>query len=265
MTWEFTDVEFKVLCNRYRQGALPSPLVYLGRTADADTYYRELFEVGEQLDRRLDPGFRAIFETVANPEVFVGVHGWHDADMDNPDKHIRVHGARRGRRACVLVNHPGETTAHSTGVTLIECEPEELGRLLVAQLPETEAGQSTQAIELPSEPTVPDPYEAPRASAFDTFEETVDSRGLRFLSTPADQTGAIQILQGRSKYGPRGVAVSTLLWRDLPGDGRYLIDLDSPVKSAVGVDARRFADHVDRTIGHILDHMESRGEQEEFV
>ncbi|MEU6580734.1 ESX secretion-associated protein EspG [Nocardia sp. NPDC046763] len=264
MSWQFTDIEFKVLCNRYRQGAIPSPLVYTSRTMDADEYRRQLLAAEEELDQRLDPNFRAVFEVVCNPEVFVGVHGWHDADIDNPDKHLVVHGARRGRRACVLIQQPGETTMHSGGVTLIECEPEELARLLVAQLPDVEAGQST-AIAIATEPSAPDPYEAPQASAFDTFEESTESRSLRFLSTPADQTGAMQILQGRSKYGPRGVAVSTLVWRDLPGDGRYMIDLDPEVKSAVGVDARRLVDHLDRVIRGILEHMESRGEQQEYV
>ncbi|MGV9663644.1 ESX secretion-associated protein EspG [Nocardia niigatensis] len=264
MTWQFTDIEFKVLCNRYRQGAIPSPLVYTSRTMDPDDYQRELWAAEAELNQRLDPGFRAVFEVVCNPEVFVGVHGWHDADIDNPDKHLVVHGARRGRRACVLIQQPGETTMHSGGVTMIECEPEELAGLLVAQLPETESGQST-AIPIVTEPAAPDPYEAPRASAFDTFEESTDTRSLRFLSTPADQTGAMQILQGRSKYGPRGVAVSTLVWRDLPGDGRYLIDLDPEVKSAVGVDTRRFVDHLNSVIARILEQMESRGEQQEFV
>lgn len=264
MTWQFTDLELKVLCNRYRQGAIPSPLVYTARTMDPDDYRRELEAAEAELADRLDPEFRAVFEAVCNPEVFVGVHGWYDADMDDPDKHLVVHGARRGYRACVLIQQPGESTMHSRGVTMIECEPADLAQLLVAQLPEVEAGQSTP-IAIVTEPAAPDPYEAPRASAFDTFEESVDSRSLRFLSTPADQTGAMQILQGRSKYGPRGVAVSTLLWRDLPGDGRYLIDLDQEPKSAIGVDSRRFADHIDSVIVRILAQMESRGEQQEFV
>ncbi|MEC3913334.1 ESX secretion-associated protein EspG [Nocardia sp. CDC160] len=264
MTWEFTDIEFKVLCNLYREGAIPSPLVYTSRTMDHDVYDRELLAAQEDLDRRLDSHFRAVFEAVCNPEVFVGVHGWHDADIDNPAKHLVVHGARRGRRACVLIQKPGETTMHSGGVTMLECEPEELAALLVAQLPPAEPGQST-VIPIATEPAPPDPYEAPRASAFDTFEESVDTRSLRFFSTPADQTGAMQILQGRSKYGPRGVAVSTLVWRDLPGDGRYLIDLDPEVKSAVGVDNRRFIEHLDGVIGQILMHMEARGEQQEYV
>lgn len=264
MSWQFTDIEFKVLCNRYRQGAIPSPLTYTSRTMDPDEYQRELWAAEDELNQRLDPNFRAVFEVVCNPEVFVGLHGWNDADIEDPAKHLMVHGARRGRRACVLIQQPGETTMHSGGVTMIECEPEELARLLVAQLPEVEAGQSA-AIPIAAEAPAPDPYEAPRASAFDSFEESTDTRSLRFLSTPADRTGAIQVLQGRSKYGPRGIAVSTLVWRDLPGDGRYLIDLDPEVKSAVGVDTRRLVDHLDGVISRILDHMESRGEQDEFV
>ncbi|WP_327143718.1 ESX secretion-associated protein EspG [Nocardia sp. NBC_01327] len=262
MRWEFTDVEFKVLCNRYRSGAMPSPFLYLSRTPLLDDYLRELAEIGDALDERLEPGFAAVFDTVARPEVFVGMHGWRDSDIDNPKTHLRVHGVRSGRRACVLTQQPGETVDHGGAVTLIECEPEELPGLLVAQLPEVEAGRLPE-ISIVTEPPEPDPYANSRSAAFDSFDDTTESRSLTFLSTPAELTGALQVLQGRSKYGPRGIAESTVVWRDLPGDGRYLIDLDSPARSAVGVTTRRFADHLERTIDRILWHMEARGEEEE--
>ncbi|MFD7847725.1 ESX secretion-associated protein EspG [Nocardia sp. NPDC059764] len=264
MTWQFTDLEFKVLCNRYREGSTPAPFVYTCRTSDADEYRRQLWAAEDELDQRLDSTFRPVFEAVANPEVMVVVYGWNDADLDNPEAYVRVHGVRRGRRACVLVQQPGESLEHSTGVTLIECEPEELAQLLVAQLPEVPGGRSP-AIPIVDEPVVVDPYEAPRASAFDSFEESVETPGLRFLSSPTDQAGRMQILQARSKYGPRGVAMSRLEWRDLPGDGRYVIDHDQESKFAIGMDGRKLAGYIDISIARILEHMESRGEQDEFV
>ncbi|MFE3027494.1 ESX secretion-associated protein EspG [Nocardia tengchongensis] len=264
MTWQFTDLEFKVLCNRYREGSTPAPFVYTCRTPDPDEYRRQLWAAGDELDQRLDSDFRAVFEAVADPEIVVLVFGWNDAKLDSPDEYLRVHGVRRGRRACVLIQQAGESLEHSTGVTMIECEPEELARVLVAQLSEVPAGRSS-AIPIVDEPTVVDLYEAPRASAFDSFEESVETPGLRFLSTPTDQAGWIRILQARSKYGPRGVATSRLEWRDLPGDGRYVIDHDQEMRFAIGVDGRKLAGHIDAGIARIVEHMESRGEQDEFV
>ncbi|MEU0540810.1 ESX secretion-associated protein EspG [Nocardia sp. NPDC005978] len=265
MRWQFTDVEFKSLCHRYRyQGRMPSPLVYLSRTVLADDYARELSEIRARLDQELDQGFVSLFKAVADPEVFIGVHGFQDNDPSAP--RLRVHGARRGHHACVISQAPGETTSHSGDITVIECDPHELPALLVRHLPEVEPGrQSPIAIsEGPAIPE-PDPYDAPPPSAFDSFEESNDARALRFWNTQADRMGFMRIVQGRSKYGPRGVEGQLLLWRDLPDDGRYMIELETPEMAAVGTDAKRFESRLQHHVDRILKIMESRGEHEELA
>ncbi|MFB8002135.1 ESX secretion-associated protein EspG [Nocardia sp. NPDC056000] len=264
MRWQFTDLEFKALCYRYRyQARMPSPLVYTSRTVLAADYELELYEARTRLEQELDPGFISLFEAMADPELFIGVHGFRDDDPHAP--RLRAHAARRGHRACVIVQSPGETPFHSGDITVLECEPHEMYALLVAQLPEVEAG-GMSPIPISDRPYVPepDPYDSPPASAFDSFEETGEVRGLRFWNTRADRIGFMRVIQGRSKYGPRGVEHQLLLWRDLPGDGRYLIELETPEMTAVGTDAKRFAARLQHHVERILQIMESRGEQEEL-
>lgn len=262
MRYEFSDVEFQVLCERYRGGSMPSPMVFTSRTRFLDDYQRELAEVRTELARRLDAGFESVFAPLADPDLFIVSHTWCDADMDNPDKRIRVHGARRDRRACLVIQQPAETIYHSNGFTLIECEPEELPALVVAELPDYEEGQGPD-VQIVLDPAEPDPYESPRSGAFDSFEESVESRSLAFLSRPAEWSSAIKVLQGRSKYGPRGIAEATLLLRDLPLDGRYLIELDTPEPRATGATAKYLIDRIERRVALTLEHMATRGEDRE--
>ncbi|MFE2995168.1 ESX secretion-associated protein EspG [Nocardia sp. NPDC059246] len=261
MKWEFTDLEFKVLCNRFGDGRMPSPLVYTSRTMLANDYEHELAVTRAKLDAELGQDFGVGFEAIVRPEVWVGVHAWVDDDFDNPARRMRLHAARRGRRAFVIKQEPGETLEHSGNITMLECEPELMPAVLIAQLPHREAGWRP-AVSIVKEASEPDPYASPQSGAFDTFEETLESRSLAFLSAPAELTGAVRVVQGRSKYGPRGMTLSTLLWRDLPDDGRYLIDLDPETPIAVGVDGQRFAEYLGGCIDRILQQMEWRGEDE---
>ncbi|MVU78987.1 hypothetical protein GPX89_17255 [Nocardia sp. ET3-3] len=262
MKWEFTDLEFQSLCERFNEGRMPRPFHFTSRIVLESDYDREIAETQARLLAELGPSFGTAFEVIARPEVWVGAQAWVDNDFRNPAHRLRLHGARRGRRAFVIRQEPGETLHHSGNITLFECEPEEMPALLVAQLPPREAGWQPAVSIVKGGAPAPDPYESSMGGAFDSFEDSLETRSLAFLSTPAERTGAMRVVSGRSKYGPRGLTVSTLLWRDLPDDGRYLIDLDPETPIAVGVDAHKFAAALAGSIDRILQQMEWRGEDE---
>ncbi|MBL1075210.1 ESX secretion-associated protein EspG [Nocardia sp. 2] len=261
MKWEFSDIEFKVLCNRYRQNRIPAPLVYTCRTRSEVEYEHQLAEANSRLLERLPADFRTVFETLVRPDVAVFAQVWCDREMKNPEKRFRIHGARRGHRACMLTQSPGETIWHTSGFTLTECEPDELPALLVSQLPAAEAASGPD-VPIVIDSGQPEADYAPRPSAFDSFDEPDSARGLAFLSKPAEWTGGFKIRQVRSKYGPRGMTGKTLLWRDLPGDGRYLIELDELEMRAAGASAQRIAERIGAGVSHVLEHMTARGEGE---
>ncbi|WP_282777887.1 ESX secretion-associated protein EspG [Nocardia sp. CC201C] len=260
MRWEFTDVEFKALCDRHLDGFMPPPLVFTSRTLGADEFDRELMEAGARLAERVGPGFASVFETVVRPEVRVYSSTWSDGDIGNPRKRIRVHGARRGRRAVLITQLPGETVHHSGGYTLTECGPEALAARMVAELPPAEAARG------PSVPIVIDGAReradvGARSYILDPFDDTMEPSSAAWWAEPAEWSGAIQVLQARSQYGPRGIAESTMLWRDIPDDGRYLIDFAESEPRAVGANAGTLAEHIEQHVDRILRHMVEHGEE----
>ncbi|WP_067819141.1 ESX secretion-associated protein EspG [Nocardia inohanensis] len=261
MKWEFTDLEFRVLTNRYVEGWMPTPLMYTCRTDDSAEYDRQLAETDELLRDRLGPSVATLFDTIHRPEVIIVSHTWCDDDMTNPEKRIRVHGALRDRRACMITQKPGETIYHSGGFTITECDPEELPRLIVAELPAAEPGRGP-VVPIVTEQPPREPRYGSRSMAFDSFDDTVEATSLAFLSRRADWTGTIRVLQSRSKYGPRGVMETTMLWRDVADDGRYLIELGEPELKAVGIGSDRLTRRIEERVEKVRRHMEARGEDE---
>ncbi|MFJ4658110.1 ESX secretion-associated protein EspG [Nocardia sp. NPDC088792] len=261
--WEFTDDEFHVLCVKHLEGMLPAPLTYLSRTPLLADYEGEVAEIRGRLDLELGPEFRQAMEVVARPEVWIGLRANRDGAFGDPAGLIRMHAARQGRRALLLRQEAGETFEHGGNVTVLECDPEELPGLLVAQLPPAKAGRRTSVPIVVAQPVASDPYASSGSGAFDSFDESDESATVAFLSEPVTLAGRVRIAQARSKYGPRGVTGVALDWRDVVDDGRYLIDLSQPELLAVGVDTRQFTDLLAQSIAQIIEQMEWRGEYDE--
>ncbi|MFJ1458168.1 ESX secretion-associated protein EspG [Nocardia sp. N2S4-5] len=218
--WTFTDLEFKVLCDEHRHGNLPAPFVFTSRTPRLDDYEREKADTRRLLRARADGEFEAMAAAIAAPEVFVVAHAWNDQEFDNPERRIRVHAVRHGARGYLLTQRPGETLWHSGGFTVEECDPRALGEVVIGQLPRTGPGVQPDLV---VHAAAPAPGYEPAGSMVSDDDEPEDddsARSAAFFGIPATATGIVKVLQGRSKFGPRGRAESGVLWRDLPGDGR---------------------------------------------
>lgn len=263
-TWEFTDLEFNLLCEEVRQGELPAPFVFTSRTRLADDYEREKFEVHRELRTRFDHELDAMAAAIARPDVFVVAHAWNDQDFDNPEARTRVHAVRHRARGYVITQRPGETLMHAGGFDVAECDPHALADTVLALLPTCRAGRlSDIPLVLPtSRPVTVDPGPSSGiADNDDTDDGTLGSDA--FFATPAVSTGIVKVLQGRSKYGPRGRVEAGMLWRDLPDDGRYVIPLDHPAPVATAMSSARLTEWVREQIDHTLARMESHRETED--
>ncbi|MFG1794403.1 ESX secretion-associated protein EspG [Nocardia sp. NPDC049149] len=259
-TWTFTDDEFDALWERYANTHLPAPFMYTSRARRLDDYERQAFQAWDRLRRTLDSSFHEVLETFLRPEVSVIGYGWNEQDMDNPEKRTRVRAVRAGSRGYLMTQLPGETIWHSGGFIITDCGPHGISDAVLAALP-----QSAKAGRLRNIPIVINrnddggEYQHPGSVALDNTKDTSVERSQRFLDIPATSTGAITIHQGRSKFGPRGIMQEILMWRDLPGDGRYVIKVDSaPVAMGVGPD--RLRDMVDEAIERILERMDTHWE-----
>jgi hypothetical protein len=263
-TWEFTDLEFNLLCEEVRQGELPAPFVFTSRTRLEADYEQEKAQVRQRLRQRLDHDLDALAGALAEPDVFLVAHAWNDQDFGNPEARTRVHAVRHRARGYVITQRPGETLAHSGGFDAFECDPHALADTVVGLLPRSGAGRLDDIrLSLPATEPGPEP-ERPAATISDNDDPDDDAfRSATFFDTAAVSTGIVKVLQGRSKYGPRGRVEAGLLWRDLPDDGRYVMPLDDPAPVATAMGSDRLALWVRDRIEAILSRMDSHMETEE--
>lgn len=256
--WKFTAIEFVVLCDHYRGGSLPQPLMFQSdEVVMSDEMEQRKRLVWEDLQRRLDGSFDGVVEVLRAPELYVQVRSW-DEHASNMDKMLRLHAARSGALGFVFEQATGTLTFDSPMVTVTECDPHRLAAAVVLSLPSVEAGR------LPDIPVVTDPVEhiAPRRSGSlvrDDTEERPVYRTQRFFQRRADLTGWISVVQGRSKFGPRGIVETAMMWRDVADDGRYVMSLgEAPV--AVGTSRRQLAERIQKDIDYLLQRLETHWE-----
>ncbi|MFD6161919.1 ESX secretion-associated protein EspG [Nocardia sp. NPDC060256] len=257
--WKFTVLEFVVLCERHRQGLLPNPFwLESDEVVFADDLERRKRAAWEDLQRRLDGWFDGAIEVLCAPELYVEVSSWDERNMRNSAKGLRVYAARAGALAYVFEQTPGSLTYDTVAFTVTECDPRRLADAVEELLPRVEAGQ------LPGIPIVTDRTEdvAPSWGGSylrDDRENTLIYRTQRFFQRPADCTGTIEVVQGRSKYGPRGIQKTRMMWRDVIGDGRYVMSLDEP-PFAVGTNRRMLVERIQKDIGNLMQRLETHWE-----
>ncbi|MCM6788592.1 ESX secretion-associated protein EspG [Nocardia sp. CDC159] len=258
-TLTFTGIEFQALCDRHRDGVLPNPFVF---TTDepmmSHEYEQATREAVDGLERRFGSALHGLVEVLCAPEVFVRVRAWDERDMDNPQKWALMHVARRGTRAYVLRQLPGKTLSRSGGFTATECDPRGLAVTVVDALPKAPPGNggSIPLVIDPAQHTVP-----PGTGSFfrDDEEDSDVQRTQKFFQKRAKSTGSIIVVQGRSKYGPRGIHESKMMWRDVVGEGRYVMTLDdSPI--AVPTSRKQLIERIQTDIDNLMERIGSHWE-----
>ncbi|MGW6724407.1 ESX secretion-associated protein EspG [Nocardia sp. NPDC055029] len=258
--WEFTDLEFRVLWERIiGRRSMPAPLRFQSRTEYLDDYQHEKFQLWRQLEHTMDPALRDVLPVIARPEVQVRVLSWCDDDFQNPAKWVRARAARLGAHGYLITQRPGETVNHARGYDISDCGPRGIADAVVGLLPPTQAGR------LPAIPIVVDesgePDDDMGMSLVTEYADTSEAaRSGKFLNTPADRAGAIVIDQIHSSFGPRGLVRRALVWRDLPGDGRYVVAQPSDAPVAVGMSPVQLAKRIDKIIDELLARTESQWE-----
>ncbi|MGI5216563.1 ESX secretion-associated protein EspG [Nocardia sp. CA-290969] len=262
-TWELTDLEFVLLCEEFRQGGLPDPFTYTSRTRLAADYRGEKAEALRALHDRDDSDLYAMADAISRPDVTIMAKAWDDQDPEEPTGWTRVHAVRQRARGFVITQRPGETVWHSGGFDVTACDPHDLADSVLALLPKAKAGRMQQ-ITLVDPDTVPDarPY-VPLITDDDEPEDDEAYRSAAFLATPATAAGTIQVFQGRSMFGPRGRVDMGMRWRDLPGDGRYVIPMNQDIEVATGMGTKRMIEWVQEQIDEVLLRLDRNLEHEE--
>ncbi|WP_431956654.1 ESX secretion-associated protein EspG [Nocardia lijiangensis] len=227
-TWTFTDIEFFSAWDRTQKDLLPYPFTYVSTIEFADDHQREMLRAWERLRDRWGMDLDDLLADIGRPDIRIEVSG---SGGGLPDR-LRMVAARREDRGYLIRQRPeGFTVTEHTAVGLAEA--------VVAALPESAAGRH-EAITLVNQKSSEDiDFYHGMSRVQDSPEGTVAGQSEWFLNAPTSGTGTVVVVQGWSRFGPRGVARRTLTWRDLTDDGRYVVRPGKP-STATGADAQRF-------------------------
>ncbi|WP_306358278.1 MULTISPECIES: ESX secretion-associated protein EspG [unclassified Nocardia] len=246
--WTFGDLEFVVLWSEHDEDELPHPFVCTSRIPLHDDYVREFARARERLRDSVPSEVREVLRMVARPEIRIAVRAADARVPKDPASSIRLLGIVRGGQAYLLRQLPGETVDHSAGFTIAACDPAELADAVVAALPDAPPGRRARLVlDVLSDRL---DYSCERYRALESFEDTELEIARRFVAAVPSRVGWVEVAQGVSDFGPRGRVSRLLRWRELPGDGRYVI-VPGPPTVARSADARTFAALIGNEIAEV--------------
>ncbi|NUS42324.1 MAG: ESX secretion-associated protein EspG [Mycobacteriaceae bacterium] len=234
-TWRLGDLEFVAAWEAMGEDLLPQPLFYRSRTESYEDAQREQRQALADYHARADERLAAALRAIARPDLKVEVSAENFSDLDDPKGPVRLLAARLGDNGYVVTQLPGETSRHSGGFTISECGALELAGVAVRGLPLVGAGRKPEIV-LPSDGV--DHHPAVRA------------RAAGFRQAPVTHVGFIDVVQGSSAFGPRGITQRRIRWRDLVGDGRYVITGNPAI--AVGANTSAMVAAVNNAIAHVV-------------
>lgn len=249
--WEFDSLEFLTLWERATDDWLPTPFVYTSGTTSFYDHMRERRAVAERLQEHWDRSLDPVLAAIAQPDLRITVSGLTGSYAEHPDaRRIRLMGLRRGSNGFVLKQQPGRIYSGTEGFTVTQCDPLDLAAALVAELPPREPGSQPDIplVDPDSKPASDSDYS--RSIVDDIFEVSDTERSKRFMDAPTVCHGGVEVEQGFSKYGPRGIAMHRLAWRDLADDGRYIYSDDPSV--AVGADSKRMINAINVRVAAVI-------------
>ncbi|WP_330179969.1 ESX secretion-associated protein EspG [Nocardia sp. NBC_01503] len=257
--WRFTEVEFALLWRDTIGDQLPAPFLFTSRAASPQEYRATRQSARESLQEKMTREVTDIIDAMAKSDLHLSVYGGDDRDPIHSGSMIRVLATRKGERGYLVTQLPGVSYFDRGGYTIAQCDPLRLADKIVESLPDVPAAARGD-IELTSSDAhamlyvdrseADDLEYASSRSVVDPYEDEVSSRSARFLRAPATNSGEIQITQGSSIFGPRGVKRHTVGWRDLDGHGRYVIS-DRPA-AALAADPKRFVSVLNSRIAAVV-------------
>jgi hypothetical protein len=105
-----------------------------------------------------------------------------------------------------------------------------------------------------------DAYGQRSSMFFEEADTSIVERSTEFFNRCAERTGTINILQNQSMFGSRGMHRDILVWRDLPDDGRYVIELPSENPIATPMSRSDLIEKVNTSIQRMMSRVESHWE-----
>lgn len=252
MTRSLTDLEFLVLWEETGNDTLPLPLSFATDLRDRILFDQAKFDIRERMAVARDEYADLVLQALTHPDIHIAVHAHDGADPFLPEGSIRIYAARRGDQGFVVRQIPGKTIWHSSGFVVTQCDAIALAAAVVRELPEQSPGRySNITLQQDNSESVADPDAFAMYDFVEDDQDSTDQLADYLFTAPVQRIGQIDISQGSSRFGPRGIVRRRLGWRDLIDDGRYTITGDSPAV-AHGTDGARMINMINTEIAAVV-------------
>lgn len=215
--WVLSGPQFSAAWARTGQDRIPYPFKVTSTLATADEYEAEQRRIRADFSGPEHDPLASALLVLAEPDLRIEISG---SQGYTP---MRLIGALARGHGVAAVQHPGGE------VVIRSCEPYDVGRQLIAQLPDTDAGARRGVV-------------VDRAAAGHRQAAVA-----RILDRPSTGQGVVTVVRG-ARHSPR--PVGGLAWRDIEGDGRYLVWGDTAVAVEPGT-SWDLLDAVTRLTGRI--------------
>ncbi|MET7768681.1 ESX secretion-associated protein EspG [Nocardia sp. NPDC005366] len=249
-TWEFTGDEFDALWTGIKEEFMPDPFIHTcpPRSAEEGEWIRR--QAYTEIRQRCGADLDEIVDVLVHPDIRVIVQGYGGgAKVSDPDRSVRLLAARKGDTGYLVRQRPGETIYHAAGFVVTRHEAVALGDVIARDMPEAEGGRGREiALDEPDETEFDYSY---HRSLVQHYDDADAARASEFQRATAEREGVIRVEQGWSRFGPRGVLRLRLGWRDLDGDGRYVVMPGTP-PVAVGADRTRVTGLINAQIAEVI-------------
>lgn len=211
--WGVTAVQFAALWRGTGQDRFPYPFQLV---SEAETAAEHEAQQRNERDRFSGPEhdlLRAAILILAEPDLRIEIAGG-QGPQRNP---IRIIGAIQRGYGIAAVQHPDQD-GRCGDIVIRGCEPYDIPRQLIAQLPDVDSGRAR--------PVSIQRRSARQQSQIDTRETLARKDFETVLNRPESGQGVVLVHQGSRLESRR---IGGVAWRDIIGDGRYLVFGDAAV------------------------------------
>lgn len=221
--WVLSSAQFSALWAATGQDRIPYPFRISSALDDSDEYEAEQNAIRAEFSGYEHEELAGALSMIAEPEVRIEISG---SQGEGPGSPVRMIGSIARRHAVVALQHPGPEAHVGGDVAIRICEPDELVRQMISQIPAIEGG-SMRGLTFQRDAL------APAGLAVLRRPDAV-SRGraiAEILDRPSVGGGIATVRVGARHCEERIGGVS---WRDIDGDGRYLISGDDTISVQPG-------------------------------
>lgn len=206
--WTLSSAQFSALWTRTGQDRIPYPFAVSSSLSTVAEYTVQQNTICEAFDGPEHDHLAAALLLLAQPDIRIELAG------SVGSAPLRIIGAMDGHHGIVALQHPGEIPRNGGNVVMLGCEPYDVARQVLAQIPNTDPGRY-RGVQFRRDDAAPSRGVLRSPAAEHALRPAAD-----LLDRPSIGEGVVKVVAG-----PRHASMTRggTSWRDIDSDGRYIV------------------------------------------